>query len=338
MPIIFFGILTVVFAEVFSGSAPFWFADAWGLMVVLPLYWSHALVLFSLALRSRHTSLTHLYLYGVLFGLYESWVTKVIWAGYMGQDPGFGTFLGFAVGEFLVIALFWHAVFSFIIPILMFQIVIASSDSSLIIPSHLRFLQRTRRNQFVYLLVILTGSLFLAASFLFDVSATLIAGGANILLVILFMYVSKSSSRNNLSVKSVELKGPALAAVSLYILGLYVYMFFALLPERIPSIETIILTFAFYALVFILIRAKPPELEEEAIELEVNELLGTFDVFLYLVLFVLLSATWCILFELSNVVGSLFYLAMIMLGPALFMYTVGIIIASRARLKREQST
>jgi len=88
--------------------------------------------------------------------------------------------------------------------------------------------------------------------------------------------------------------------------------------------------------VFALIQAKPPRSEVDAAELEVKDLLGTFDVFLYMVLFVLLSATWCILFELSNVIGTLFYLAMIMLGPTIFMLSVGMIIATRARLKRKQ--
>jgi hypothetical protein len=337
IPIVFFGILTVFFAEVFSGSAPFWFMDAWGVWVVLPLYWSHALVLFTLALRSRRTTLTHLYLYGVLFGLYESWITKVIWAGYMGQDPGFGTFLGFAVGEFLIIALFWHALFSFIIPILMFQIVVASSNRENIIPSHLRFLKKTRKNQIGYLIAISTGALFLAAGTLFDIFATLFAAVANSFLVILFMYASKSSAEEGLSVESVKLKDTGLGVVILYILGLYVFMFFALLPERIPAFETIILTLAFYALVFSLIQAKPPETEEDRPKIDKDELLGITDVQQYLLLFVVLSAAWCILIDLSSVMATLLYLGMMVIGPGIFMFSVAMIAATRLRLRKEQA-
>ncbi len=338
IPIVFFGILTVFFAEVFSGSAPFWFMDAWGVWVVLPLYWSHALVLFTLALRSRRTTLTHLYLYGVLFGLYESWVTKVIWAGYMGQEPGLGTFLGFAVGEFLVIALFWHAVFSFIIPILMFQIVVASSNRENIIPSHLRFLKKTKKNQFGYLLAILTGSLFLAAGTSFDLIATLFAAVANCVLVILFMYASRSSAEHGLSVESIKLKGTGLGVAILYILGLYLVMFFALLPERIPAIETIILTLAFYALVFLLIQAKPPELENDLSKIDKEPLLGTADVQQYLLLFVILGAFWCLFIDLSDIMGTVLYLGMIVIGPGLFMFSAAMIAASRLRKRKEQAS
>ncbi|MFX1368682.1 MAG: hypothetical protein ACFFAY_08805 [Promethearchaeota archaeon] len=338
IPIVFFGILTVFFAEVFSGSAPFWFMDAWGVWVVLPLYWSHALVLFTLALRSRRTTLTHLYLYGVLFGLYESWVTKVIWAGYMGQEPGLGTFLGFAVGEFLVIALFWHAIFSFIIPILMFEIVVASSNRENIIPGHLRFLKKTKKNQFGYLLAILTGSLFLAAGTSFDLIATLFAAVANCILVILFMHASRSSAEHGLSVETIKLKGTGLGVAILYILGLYLVMFFILLPERIPAIETIILTLAFYALVFLLIQAKPPEPENDLSKIDKEPLLGIADIQQYLLLFVVLGAFWCLFIGLSDIMGTLLYLGMIVIGPGLFMFSAAMIAASRLRRRKEQAS
>ena len=99
MAVILFGFLSMIFAEAFSGASPLWFLTAWGWFVTLPLYWAHAILLINLALRYERTSLTQLYLWGIIFGLYESWITKVIWAGYMGDVPAFGTFLGFAVPD-----------------------------------------------------------------------------------------------------------------------------------------------------------------------------------------------------------------------------------------------
>jgi hypothetical protein len=78
LAIILFGILCMVFGEVFSGASPLWFLRAWDWFVTFPLYWAQALLLINLALRYERTSITQLYLWGIIFGLYESWITKVI--------------------------------------------------------------------------------------------------------------------------------------------------------------------------------------------------------------------------------------------------------------------
>jgi len=91
------GTLTMFFAEVCSGASVMWFVTGWAWLLTFWLYLSHFVLLINLALRFKRTSLTSLYLWGVLFGLYESWITKVAWAGYIGGQPILGTVLGFAV-------------------------------------------------------------------------------------------------------------------------------------------------------------------------------------------------------------------------------------------------
>lgn len=56
----------------------------------------------------------------MLFALYESWVTKVLWAGYPGED-GFilGTFLGHGIHEFIVLVPYFHTVVAFLFPLAM---------------------------------------------------------------------------------------------------------------------------------------------------------------------------------------------------------------------------
>ena len=49
------------------------------------LYFAHFFFFTTLAVRTGRTSLWSLYLWGVLYGLYESWITKVIWYGYGGD-------------------------------------------------------------------------------------------------------------------------------------------------------------------------------------------------------------------------------------------------------------
>jgi hypothetical protein len=109
--------------------------------------------------------MTHLSLWGIIFGFYESWITKVVLAGYM-KEPGlaWGTFLGFAVAEFMIIGLFWHAFFSFIIPILVYEIIVISSNHSSpkhILNDHSKFLLKTRKNTVLFYQPFIIGSLLM---------------------------------------------------------------------------------------------------------------------------------------------------------------------------------
>jgi len=249
MAVILFGFLSMIFAEVFSGASPLWFLTSWGWFVTLPLYWAHALLLINLALRYERISLTQLYLWGILFGLYEGWITKVIWAGYMGDVPAFGTFLGFAVGEFFIIALFWHAVFSFIIPIMVFQIMAVSThrgEAVEVHSSHLKVISKNNRNRLILWMIIIAGSLFMTMGLDAIVLAVVIAGGMNFLFILLLSYLTISLSKRPLSLESLRVGNRGLSIIIVYLVALYGVTFLTLLPERIPSIGTILLTIAFY--------------------------------------------------------------------------------------------
>ena len=103
------------FAEVFSGADMFPFFHAWGLLVVVPLYGLHILVLAHLVYRAPQPRFPSLIFAGMLFGLYEAYLTKVLWNPPWGEALIIG---GVAPIETLVLVLWWHAWFSFIIPLL----------------------------------------------------------------------------------------------------------------------------------------------------------------------------------------------------------------------------
>ena len=87
------------FAEVFSGSDMFPFFNAWGILVVVPLYGLHIILLASLVYRAEKPRFSSLVYAGMLFGLYEAYLTKVLWAPPWG-DPII--IAGFAPVETLV--------------------------------------------------------------------------------------------------------------------------------------------------------------------------------------------------------------------------------------------
>ncbi|PKN89770.1 MAG: hypothetical protein CVU45_05965, partial [Chloroflexi bacterium HGW-Chloroflexi-7] len=126
---ILLAVLSVIFAEVTCYSSPYPFFDKWGLLVVLPLYGLHTLFLAGLILKNKSISLPILLLAGVLFGLYEAPITKVLW------DPTWGgketMIAGIAGLQTGVLTLFWHPWFAFILPLMVAELIFTSTDEIL---------------------------------------------------------------------------------------------------------------------------------------------------------------------------------------------------------------
>ena len=114
------------FAEVFSGSDMFPFFSAWGLLVVVPLYGLHTILLAHLVYRGDKPRFPSLIFAGMIFGLYEAYLTKVLWAPPWG-DPII--IAEFAPVETLVLVFWWHCWFSFIIPLLVAEKLFTGSTS-----------------------------------------------------------------------------------------------------------------------------------------------------------------------------------------------------------------
>nr|WP_167890935.1 hypothetical protein [Thermococcus sp. 18S1] len=106
--------LSVFFAEVTVASYLYPYFTPWGIISLLPLYGLHTLVLAGIVYRFGKPRFETLYLAGILFGLYEAYITKVVW------NPEWDSFLkigGVGILEVLVVVLFWHPFMSFIIPV-----------------------------------------------------------------------------------------------------------------------------------------------------------------------------------------------------------------------------
>jgi hypothetical protein len=309
--LVLFGILSVISAEVFSSSSPLWMYDLWGLLVVLPLYWGHGLLLLNAALYFKRSSITHLYLFGIIYGLYESWMTKVIWAGYMGQSPQFGQFLGFAIGEFMIIALFWHAFFSFIVPVIAFHL-LGNPDASFAI---------TRRRLGVYLFVIATSSVFIGTKFPGNYPALILVLGSNSLVLALAYALARRTNPGGFSLESLRLGRTGLVIAGGYTAFLYVFMFTMVFPDRIAPPITLLLTVLFYLFIIMLLYVS----EEKAIGFDA---IGTQVAFRrkHVVwgfgAIVLLSFVTSLLSQLAGVAGVFLYLGMMLSGPVLLVIAV----------------
>ncbi|WP_048147994.1 hypothetical protein [Palaeococcus ferrophilus] len=106
--------LSALFGEVSIGATLYPFFSPWGILVILPLYGLHTLVLASVVYRFGRPRFETLYLAGVIFGLYEAYITKIIWNPSWESPVQVG---GISVFEFLVVVLFWHPFMSFMMPV-----------------------------------------------------------------------------------------------------------------------------------------------------------------------------------------------------------------------------
>ena len=95
VPVLLLGVLSILFAEVLAGSSKLWYLNPFATALLFSVYLCQLIFFFWIAQRFQRTSLTALYFLGVIFGLYESWITKVLWAGYQNTEgPGMGLFAG----------------------------------------------------------------------------------------------------------------------------------------------------------------------------------------------------------------------------------------------------
>jgi hypothetical protein len=312
--ILLLGGLSMFFAEVLSGSSVLWFTQPWAWAVTLPLYMFHALFLLNLAFIFKRRSLTSLYLWGVLFGLYESWITKVTWAGYMGQAPAAGTFLGFAVFEFPLIVLFWHPVMSFIMPILAFQVL---SGERRLLSGHVRMLAKNKATWAIILLIVLIGASSLGMNSKWNAVIAVATIIGSVLYILLFYYIASKKYAAQFSIRSLKLGKVGLTITALYLLVLYVWAFFSLLPERIPKLPTILLTLCFYGIVIGLLYLKKPDTAIET-ELPAGTIFDRIDAGILLAILVILIIVLCVVPSVSFILELCLYILCFTLGPILF--------------------
>ena len=318
------GFLSMVFAEAFSGSSILWFITGWAWFVTLPLYWSHTLLFLNLAMRTKRTSVGQLYLWGILFGLYESWVTKVLWAGYFTDPPLLGTVFGFAIAEDIVLLMFWHPVMAFVLPILVFQILAKAGSTSnegmeTAFSTHTSFLQRSRRNSVFYLYAFIIGSLFMTVSSGHNFIVAEITALGSLILILIPYYLIKRRGGRSFSIQSLRLGRKGLALTGTFVVLLYAITFPILLPERIPGIETIIATLFIYAFVILLIYASPPVDESKSILSADPKLLGMEELKRWYGLLLLLILVWAIVPDITAIISVLGYLSFFVIGFLLFM-------------------
>jgi hypothetical protein len=151
------GSLSVLFAEVVSGSQVYAFFTPANWIMVFPLYTLDTLALWTLVFRYGRGRFHALFPAGAIFGRYEAYITKVIWSPPWNEAPVM--FGGVAVVETLLLVLFWHSFMSFIVPLFIAETGLTSSREVYGgLPSRVKeFIGSNRAPKLVYVLLFVGG-------------------------------------------------------------------------------------------------------------------------------------------------------------------------------------
>lgn len=262
---LFIGILSVFYAEVNSGSSPTWFSNPWGLLIFW-LYFAHLIFYVNIAIREHRVSLTHLYLLGCLEGLYEGPITKVLYHGYPNGQPAGIVFLGFAVLEFIMLVFFWHPIFSFMLPVIVFELLSLDNLQKHLIHSWLEdsiFFTKPRLSKFIFLAIAIIGAVFLSVNASFNVTIILFSGIVNFFLLFIFKRHNLNSDHFK-GIKSLYISNKWLFIVFMYLVALYMLTFFFIEPQNIPQAYTLVLTGLIYLFILSLFLISPEKLEPKS--------------------------------------------------------------------------
>jgi len=215
----------------FSGASLLWFIDPWSILITFPLYLSHVLFFLNLAIGLHRTSFESLYLWGILFGLYETWITKVIWSGF-GDELILGQIFGTAIGEFIILCLFWHPIMSFIIPILVFEIFSISQGNNhkKLLPGHAKLIIKSK-NRILAWLIVLYGASFLSLNSHYNILVALVTALGSLITVILIYHACKKCC-DEFTIYELKLGSKGLTTLIIYLIFLYTTLFFLIYPEK----------------------------------------------------------------------------------------------------------
>ncbi len=240
------GLIVLICAEVFSGAslgAGLW--HPWTVLVTYWLYFAHFFFFTTLAVRTGRTSLSCLYLWGVLFGLYESWITKVIWCGYNGDGKfAMGHIGPYGISEISMVFIF-HPVASFILPLAVTCLLCPPLRG--LFPELAWLTGKTRSARVVQVYLVLSFALVMAMNSGGPINLTLNLAVAIILLIVLLRLARPAlSAADGRQIVAFGRRG--FAGLCLYLALLYGVGYVAVRPAGRPSISVQLFTFVFYGL------------------------------------------------------------------------------------------
>jgi hypothetical protein len=256
------GMISVVFVEVPAGSTMFPFFTGWGVLVVLPLYLLHTVFLAAIVFHFGRPRFWMLFAAGMLFGMYEAYITKVVWTSFIPTGPPL-RLGGVAAFETLILVLFIHPVLAFIVPLFMTELMLTRSREleEGLPPAVRTALHRHGRRWLLGLMAFLGLMQFVNSP---SVRHSFLSGAGNCLVIALGVYWWRRSGGDRFTLRELlpSLKGTLRFEVALLVF--YVFWGTAIKPESLPGVLDGQLTvWGLYAVLFVIFGAALRRSREE---------------------------------------------------------------------------
>ena len=228
------GMISVMFVEVPAGSTMFPFSTLWGLLVVLPLYLLHSVFLVAVVFRFGRPNFWTLYSAGTLYGMYEAYITKVLWTSFRPEGP-FVTVGGIAVFETVILVVFLHPLLAFVVPMFFTEILCTnSSEVAQGLPARAQGFVRQHPARAIGLLMTLLGLMQFVNSP--SVLRSFLSGAGNCLVLGLALHCWRRTGGASYSLRELLPGTKGLRNFGILLLAFYGFWGFAIKPKSIPGV------------------------------------------------------------------------------------------------------
>lgn len=228
------GMLSVVCVEVPAGSTMFPFFTIWGLLVVWPLYLLHSIFLAGVVFRFGRPRFWLLYSAGMLYGMYEAYITKVVWTSFRAEGPFFRAG-GIALFETIICALFLHPLLAFVVPLYLTEVFLTRSQEVFQgFPKRLRRSVQARPMRWAMGMMTMFGLMQFVNSP--SVAASLLSGVGNGLVIGLAVFWWRRSGGTSYSLRALLPAAKGLKIFGVVLLCWYLFWGFAIKPKSIPPV------------------------------------------------------------------------------------------------------
>jgi len=236
------GVFSTFFAEVASGSTLFAFTSSFGLLFVFPLYVLHITVLSAIVFGFGRPRFYALYAAGTLFGMYEAYMTKILWISFLPNGP-LVKIGGVGLIELLVLVFFWHPLMAFIVPLGISERLLTSSRTVPLI--------RTRGRRFLWVML---ATLLGANQGVYTHSPlrSLLAGAVAMLVLGCSAVLWRRTGFQHYGLSDLLFSGKGLALAIVLLLADYMLLTKAIKPEKLPAISSQVTIWILYAILLTL--------------------------------------------------------------------------------------
>jgi hypothetical protein len=238
-------IFSTFFAEVTVGSAPLVFFKPDGWLLTVPVYGLHILVLSPLIIRpGRIPAWQSIYLMGTIVGLYEAYMTKILWSPTW--NPTSISLGGVAIAETLLLVFFWHPVMAFLVP-LVFTERFLELHPILLPALGDGWIKRLSSRRFYSLTGILAG--LMLGTILGDPSVVLLAtAGTSGLIFLLLLLWKKYSNRGSTGWHDLLSSGRSWKIFAILLLMDFILLGLLIRREAIPGLASQFTVWMMYAI------------------------------------------------------------------------------------------